>query len=246
MKRNTKKTSIIILAFAIFFTLSAFAIYHLLNKNSNQNILSKNSTQINTKIEPKSKAASLLQSQKNDIILGDKNAPITVIEYASLSCPHCADFYSDGFPKLKGEYLDLGKVKFIYRDFPLNQPALVGATIALCQLEGKDITNEAGEEYYNFLKILFRTQESWAFVENFADKLKTIAKLNGMSDEQIDKCLSSKKLQDQVLKVRLSAANLLQIQSTPTFIVNGEVISGYKGWNSIKDVIEKKLSENSN
>lgn len=245
MKRNTKKVSLIISAIAIAVAVVALLTYNLLSKNNSQ-IANSEQSKSNTSEELKrpkileGDAALLVKEEASDIILGNKNATITVIEYASLSCPHCAEFYSNGFSKLKADYLDTNKIKFIYRDFPLNQPALAAGMLALCQVDDKSAD---AEKYYNFLKVLFRTQESWAYVDNFNEKLKTIAKLDGMSDEKIDNCMSNKKLQEQILKSRLSAANLLQIESTPTFIVNGELINGYSGYDAIKNLIEKKLAE---
>lgn len=248
MKRNTKKASFIILAIAIAAALILLLVYNLLSRNNSQIANAQGVPTIKAEKYEHPKilegdAALLAKEEASDIILGNKNAAITVIEYASLSCPHCADFYSDGFPKLKAEYLDTNKIKFIYRDFPLNQPALIAGMLALCQVDNK--VNDS-EKYYTFLKVLFRTQESWAYVDNFSEKLKTIAKLDGMSDEKITSCMNDKKLQEKILKARLSAANLLQIQSTPTFIVNGEFINGYPGYDVIKKLIDKKLSENSN
>lgn len=247
MKRNIKKISIIILAIisaaiVIFFT------YQNLSEKLDDKLISaaeENETQVNESSNktgeeaPQSGVAEVLKITENDIVLGDKNAPITFIEYASLSCPHCAIFYSDAFPKLKTDYIDSGKIKFIYRDFPLNQPALAAGVLALCQV--KDVNADA-EKYYNFIKVLLRTQESWAFVQDFSEKLKTIAKLDGMSNKKFESCMEDKNLQDRILKNRLQAAQVLQISSTPTFFINGEVVSGYSGYSDLKNVIETKLS----
>lgn len=252
MKRNIKKISIIILAIisaaiVIFFT------YKNLSEKLDDQLISSAEEAVaqesgatasepnNTANEeaPQSGVAEVLKITDNDIVLGDKNAPITFIEYASLSCPHCAIFYSDAFPKLKTDYIDSGKIKFVYRDFPLNQPALAAGVLALCQV--KDANRDA-EKYYNFIKVLLRTQESWAFVQDFSEKLKTIAKLDGISNDKFASCMENKDLQERILKNRLQAAQVLQISSTPTFFVNGEVVNGYNGYSDLKNVIEAKLS----
>lgn len=181
----------------------------------------------------------LSKVQESDVVLGDLSAPVTLIEYASLSCPHCASFYSEAFTTIKNEYIDTKKVKFVYRDFPLNQPALNAAMVALCHY--KNSNNP--EKYHSFIKILFRTQESWAFVPDFANKLASIAKLDGMSEEAFNSCLKDEKLQESILKARLDAAKTLEIQSTPSFVINGELINGFGGLTEIKKIIDRKLAE---
>jgi protein-disulfide isomerase len=189
---------------------------------------------------PKNEAAELLKISKNDIVLGDKNAPILIVEYASLSCPHCAAFYKEGFAKFKEEYLDTGKVTFIYRDFPLNKPAFDASLLALCQVKDK---SKDAQKYYNFIKALFLTQDSWAFTEDFSEKLETIAKLDGIGSKEFKECMQNENLQNQILKHRLKASQNLKISSTPTFFVNGEMINGYGGYGDIKNIIDKKLGQ---
>ena len=241
MKTNTKKISLTILAIIAVAALIIFASKNLLGKNNAKigDVVAKNATAEKPKII-EGETANLLKLMPSDVVLGDKNATVTIIEYASLSCPHCATFYSDGFPKLKEEYIKTGKVKFVYRDFPLNQPALVAGVLSLCQVNDRDAD---AEKYYDFIKVLFRTQESWAFVEDFTAKLGTIAKLDGMSDERFNSCIKNSKLQEDILKRRIAAAQTLQISSTPTFFVNGETLGGYGGYGELKNVIEKKLSQ---
>lgn len=245
MNRNTKKIFLTILAIIAALALIIFAAQNLFGKDSKKTVSAtseqtKDSAKENETKTIEGEAKVLLEIGANDIVYGDKNAPITMIEYASLSCPHCAAFYSDGFPKLKEEFIATGKVKFVYRDYPLNQPALVAGMLALCQV--KDKVADA-EKYYNFIKVLFKTQDSWAFAEDFALKLETIAKLDGMSAEKFTKCIKDSKTQDLILKSRMAATKDLQIQSTPTFFVGNEMVSGYGGYGDLKSVIEKKLAE---
>ncbi len=101
---------------------------------------------------------TLLKIKDGELFVGDKKAPVAVIEYASLSCPHCAMFYREAFEKMKNEYIDNGKVKFVYRDFPLNQQALVAAMIANCRSE--DEKENRAEKYYGLIKALFKTQDT--------------------------------------------------------------------------------------
>jgi protein-disulfide isomerase len=248
MSTNSKKVSLTILAIIIFAGLVIFATKNLLGKNSKattNNTTQQSSEQsLNQETNKVSDdAKNLLNINEKDVVLGEKSAPLTIIEYASLSCPHCAAFYSDGFSKLKEEYIATRKVKFVYRDYPLNQPALSAATLALCQV--KDVNLDA-EKYHNFIKVLFKTQDSWAFSEDFLLKLENIAKLDGISNAAFQSCIKNQKLQDEILKSRMVAAKDLQIQSTPTFFIGDEIVNGYSGYKDLKNVIEKKLSSLSN
>ena len=183
----------------------------------------------------------ILKISPFDIVYGDKSAPVTFIEYSSLSCPHCASFNRETFERIKSEYIDSKKVKFIHRDFPLNQPALAAAMFALCQAQ--DHKSEMVEKYYGLVKVLFKTQDSWAFDPKYIEKLQSIAQLDGMSPDRFNKCINDQALQHKILELRMEAAKGLKIQSTPTFFVNGEISEGYVDYVSIKKLIDKKLSE---
>jgi protein-disulfide isomerase len=237
---------IIIAAIAIF---GFFAVKNLQHKEVAQNITqnaennaSANKTAANATTDIASPEATyFFKAHPTDIVYGDVNAPVTIVEYASLSCSHCATFALEGWPKLKADYVDGGKVKFIYRDFPLNQPALVASMVAICVAE--DNKTEKTARYYDFLKALFKTQDAWAFNNEFIEKLRAIAKLEGMSSERFDACVKDGKLQERILKSRLEVSKTLQIQSTPTFLINGEVVNGYSGYDEIKKTVEAKLAE---
>ncbi len=185
--------------------------------------------------------SELLKVLPGDFVLGDKAAPVLLIEYASLSCPHCADFAREAFERLKSEYVDAGKVKFVFRNFPLNQPALVAAMFAECQaVDNKD---QSGEKYFVTLKALFKTQDTWAFDEKFSEKLEAIAQLDGMSSDRFKKCVSDKALQDKILSARMEAAKSLQLRSTPSFFINGDISEGFVDYKTLKKLIDAKLSE---
>lgn len=203
-----------------------------------QNSVSKSVNSDNSQIQ--SSGRKLLKVSKSELYLGEKNAPVTIIEYASLSCPHCAAFYEKAYQKLYKKYIKTGKVKFVYRDFPLNQPALAGAVVAVCKSEEVEAENRA-ESYYNFIKALFKNQDSWAFDENFIKKLESIALLDGMSKIKFDECIDDKKLQEKILKARLAAAKSLNLRSTPTFFINNTKIEGFIDYKTLKKAIEKQL-----
>ncbi|NBV06730.1 MAG: DsbA family protein [Proteobacteria bacterium] len=187
------------------------------------------------------KSGEILKVNSSDIVLGDKNAPVVLIEYASLSCPHCAAFHRESLEKLKNEYIDAKKVQFIHRDFPLNQPALVAGMLAICQAQ--DHKEELSEKYYSALKALFRTQDSWAFDAKYIEKLQSIMQLDGMSVDRFNSCIDDKKLQEKILSERMEASKGLQIQSTPSFFINGEIMEGYVDYLSLKKIIDKKLAQ---
>jgi len=156
-------------------------------------------------------------AEVEDYALGDPNAPVTIIEYASLTCPHCADFHEQVLPQLKERYIAPGKVRMIYRDFPLDQRALAAASLAHC----------AGpERYFGFLDVLFQTQENWARADDYLAALKRLGKLGGLTEAEMDACLADEELTDRILQTRLDGQNQHEISSTPTFIIDGKAYSG--------------------
>ena len=117
--------------------------------------------------------------------LGEASAPVKVIEYSSLTCPHCATFHREGFAKFKSEFIDTGKVQITFKEFPLNQPAMEASQILRCMPEDK---------YVSFMNLLFSEQDKWAFDPNYKEFLKQNAKLAGMSDATFDECLANNAL----------------------------------------------------
>ena len=152
-----------------------------------------------------------------DMVLGKTDAPITIVEYASLTCPHCAAFHADVLPALKTEYIDTGKVKLIFRDFPLDQLAFAGAVLARCG---------GPEKYYTYLNVLFAQQRQWAGSPDPKAALTQIGRLGGVSAEQFDKCLADKPLGDYILNSRLEGNQKFNVNSTPTLIINGKAEAG--------------------
>ncbi|MFO1071589.1 MAG: DsbA family protein [Geminicoccaceae bacterium] len=165
--------------------------------------------------------------------LGDPAAPVTIIEYSSLTCPHCAAFQKETLPGLKTRYIDTGKVHFVMRDFPLDQIALRAAVIAHC----------AGPERYPaFVDVFFQQQASWIRAADPVQALKQLARLGGLGTEQADACLADKAMEDAVLKSRLEAQQKFDVKSTPTFIVNGKSYSGEKSVEDFAAIIDPLLS----
>ena len=164
-----------------------------------------------------SDATSLLAIGKDDRILGNPAAPITIVEYASMTCPHCAHFTDEVLPELKKKWIDTGKVKLVLRDFPLDDEAVHASMIARCAPH---------DRFYAFVDTFFADQPNWATAPDYRVALSRLAALGGMSKEQVDACLKDTKLEDQVLGSRLVAANQLGVNATPTFFVNGTKFTG--------------------
>ena len=161
-------------------------------------------------------AADLLQVTPQDRVLGQTDAPITIIEYASMTCPHCAHFANEVLPELKKEWIDTGKARLVMRPFPLDQVALRAEMLARCL---------PPERYYPMIETLFKTQEKWA-VQEWRPALEKIARLAGVSDKEFDACLKNKAVEDEVVQSRLTAATQLDVNGTPTLFVNGKKFDG--------------------
>ena len=162
-------------------------------------------------------AAKQLALQPDDRILGKADAPITIIEYASLTCPHCAHFTVDVLPKLKEKWIDTGKAKLVLRDFPLDEPALRAAMVARCA---------PPDRFYPLVDTFFGQQEQWVTARDYRAVLEKLAKLGGISKKEFAACISDKKLEDQVAQSRLTAAQQLGVEATPTFFINGKKFDG--------------------
>jgi len=152
-----------------------------------------------------------------DRVLGDPNAPLTIIEYASLTCSHCAAFHKSTMPRLKREWFDTGRAKLLYRDFALDKNAATAAVIARCAPE---------DQYFHLLSIFFSRQTSWSRMEDPIPVLAQIADSRGLSRAEIDACLGDGDLVDGVLQMRLVGQDQHGVNSTPTFIVGERMVRG--------------------
>jgi protein-disulfide isomerase len=149
-----------------------------------------------------------------DQVLGKADAPVTIVEYASLTCSHCAHFHNTVFPALKEKYIDTGKVRFILREFPLDNLAAAAAMLARCA---------GGEATHAMTGVLFKTQEKWAFVRGSAvPELFKIAQQAGFTQERFDTCLNDKQTLNQIVSARDMASKEFGVNSTPTFFINGK------------------------
>ena len=153
---------------------------------------------------------------EGDMSMGPDTAKVTVIEYASASCPHCAAFYKDVFPTLKTEYIDTGKIKFIFREFPHNDAALAAFMVARCAPK---------EKYFPLIDIYLTTQNEW--LQNPLEGLNKIAQQAGFTKESFDACLKNEAVAKAILDVRKTADGL-GVTGIPTFFINGEMLDGEK------------------
>ena len=169
-----------------------------------------------------------------DIALGDPKAPVTMIEYASMTCPHCAHFQETTFPEIKKRYIDTGKVRYILRDFPLDN--LAGAAFVLAHCASKDDPTK----YYSFVDTLFREQRTWA-VEKPIPPLMAIAKQAGLTEESFNTCLTNQKAWDAMESVRQRAMKEFKVESTPTFFINGTQVTGAVSIDEFAKVIDPYL-----
>ena len=169
-----------------------------------------------------------------DMVLGADNAPVTIIEYASMTCSHCADFHNKTFPKLKERYIDTGKVRFIMREFPLD-PLAAGAFM-LARCAGKDDKNK----YFAMVETLFHQQRDW-LVQRPLDPLKAIAKQAGFSEQTFEQCLANQQVLNGIEQVRQRAAEKLGVNSTPTFFINGKIQRGAISIEELDKQIESYL-----
>jgi protein-disulfide isomerase len=162
-------------------------------------------------------AQKLLTVGKDDRVLGNSDAPITIVEYASMTCPHCAHFADDVLPELKKKWIDTGKAKLVLRDFPLDGEAVHASMIARCA---------PPDRFYAFVDTFFADQSKWVTAPDHQAALTRLAGLGGMSKAQVDKCLADNALENQILNSRLVASKDLDVNSTPTFFVNGTKYTG--------------------
>jgi protein-disulfide isomerase len=167
-----------------------------------------------------------------DMVLGEADAPITIIEYASLTCPHCAHFHNEVLPAIKENYIDTGKAKLIFREFPLDKVAYAASMLSRC----------AGDQaYFPMTDVLFKQQSTWARAEDPRMPLLQISKLAGFTQESFMECLSNKELAAKLNETIKKASEEYGVSGTPTFFINGEKYSGKRTVEGMSEAIESEL-----
>ena len=177
-----------------------------------------------------------LEIGEEELVIGDKDAPITIIEYASMSCSHCASFHKNTLPDIKKEYIDTGKVRMVFRDYPFNYPALLGSMMMRC------ISNDVR---YDYMNALYELQNAWVNKDPKISKkeLYKIMQSGGMTKDEFNECYSNLDNENLILEGVMVAQKDFNIKSTPSFIVNGILIEGNKNIKEFRQIIDKILSE---
>jgi protein-disulfide isomerase len=165
-----------------------------------------------------------------DMVLGKADAPVTVVEYASMTCPHCAAFHAENLPKLKSEYIDSGKVRLVFREYPLDKFALYASMLARC----------AGpQRYFDFVNVLFQQQASWVRAKDQLVELKKLARLGGIGEEAFNACMADEKLRDEIIASRLNGEKVHGITATPGFVVNGKTVDAGSVMEAVAEAVKK-------
>src|SRR6202163_3835912 len=169
-----------------------------------------------------------------DMALGPANASVTITEFASMTCPHCANFTETVFPKIKSEYIDSGKIRFVFREFPLDIKAAAGSMLARC------IAKDDAGKYFAVIDMLFKQQNDWV-IKNTTETLIRIGKQAGLSQQQVEDCLKDQALLDKIAADQKFAAEVLKVNSTPTFFINGEIVKGETSFEEFDKRIKAQL-----
>jgi len=170
----------------------------------------------------------------DDMYLGKPDAKITVIEYASLSCPHCANFNKDVLPKIKAEYIDKGLVRWVFRDYPLNRPAFQAAILAHCA---------SPMRYFSLVDQLFQSQDYWLTQPDPLAALKQIGASVGVDDKAFEACLNDEALKNKILTRVQEANDKYKIDATPTFVIKGVTHAGELPYDDFKKLLDQAIGQ---
>jgi protein-disulfide isomerase len=167
------------------------------------------------------------------IALGSEKAPVTIVEYASMSCPHCAAFGENVFPMLRSKYIDTGKVRFVFREFPLDIKAAAASILARC------IGKDDPEKFFGAIHLLFQQQDH--LMAQTLDTMNRIGAYSGMSEQAVEACVKDQALLDKLKADQQFAFDALQVSATPTFFVNGERVNGAMSFEELEARIKPLL-----
>lgn len=215
--RRAFVTALSILALAV---LAGLAPFHLIDEASAQNAVEALVT----------KPVSL-----PDMALGPAKAKVTITEYASMSCPHCAAFEQNVFPMLRTKYIDTGKVHYVFREFPLDITAAATSMLARC------IANGDTEKFFKTIDIMFKQQD--AVMMQAKETLQAIARQSGMDDKAVETCLKDQAMLDKLSADRKFAQDELQVDATPIFFINGEMVKGAVSFEEMQAKIDAILKK---
>ena len=169
-----------------------------------------------------------------EMVIGQADAPLTIVEYASLGCSHCASFHHDTYPHLKKDFIDTGKVKFVFRDFPLGTPALAATMIARCS---------GSQRYFGFVDLFYRAQPQWSQANNPLNALTKVARFGGMPPADVKACVSNQKLLDHIQMLKKKAFQEDGVNATPYFVIGTKKLSGGIPYNEFKKIVNRELTK---
>ncbi|MGV0879318.1 DsbA family protein [Martelella sp. FLE1502] len=167
-----------------------------------------------------------------DIALGEPDAPVKIIEYLSMTCPHCAKYQEETFPAIKENFIDTGKVYYIFREFPFDPRAMAAFMLARCT---------PNDKYLPFVDMMFQQQRTWATAEDGSAAMLQMAKLAGFTQESFQACLTDQKLLDDINAVRTRGADEFGVNATPTFLINGKKYAGDMSVDTMSALINSML-----
>lgn len=178
--------------------------------------------------------AEAMEIFDDDRFMGEESAPITIVEYASMTCPHCATFHKETLPELKETWIARGDARMIFRHYPLDGLALRAAALADCF---------EGDRFFGFVDLLFKTQENWARARDPLEALQKLAKQAGMGESQSEACLKDEAQMDKIFKKLSHARNTYEIRSTPSFVVNDRKVEGAKSFKEFDKILKESASD---
>jgi protein-disulfide isomerase len=179
-------------------------------------------------------AAGEIEIFEDDRILGDPAAPVTIVEYSSLTCPHCAAFHRETLPQVKSEWIDSGRARLVFRHYPLDQLALRAAAVANCV---------PGDGFFGFLDVLFQNQDKWARAQDPMAAIGQYAALAGLDSATVDRCLNDQAAIDRILEKQTDGRDKYNIASTPSFVVNGTPVVGNRPYEEFNSALEEAATE---
>lgn len=173
-----------------------------------------------------------LEQALTEIAIGSPDAPVTMHEYSSLTCPHCANFHTQFLPDYKKEYVEAGKLRIVFHDFPLDNTALAATMIMRCS--GPD-------RHFDFFDMLYQTQEDWTKSDNPHGSLVALARFYGLSGADVTTCLGNRELLDAIINARDTSSDLYGIKSTPSFVIDGKLIELHSSFDELRGHIDRAL-----
>jgi protein-disulfide isomerase len=185
-------------------------------------------------------AEKLLGIQSTDVVFGSQDAKVTMIEYSSILCPACSTFHERTFPKIKEQYIDTGKLTYIYRDNPSHYRALKGCAL-MYYASRKEDGHVDLVTFERFRTALMKNQEFWGLSTNFREALLNIGRLGGVSEADFNKCWDDKALEEEILAKQINGMKILEVKATPTFFINGQKFQGAKSFEVFSAIIEEEL-----